>query len=154
MTETNEENTEERKYFRSHIVAIDRAIENEDWFSGFSNAVTYFEYWGYWRLHWYCLKEHIEEYGKTKYLNASSLLTILYLLKEIDANTFNKMIKVIKERNKLIHPISTDSGMTYRDTKEKDRATELLNDAKECISKVKEGVGKHNVSHPAKQTNP
>ena len=128
------------KYFRSHTAAIDNAIKKEDWFSGFSNAVTYFEYWGYWRLHWYCTREKIEEYGKTKGLSASSLLTILYLLKEVDANTFNKMGKVIKERNKLIHPISTDAGMTYKDTKEKDRATELLNDAKECITKVKEGI--------------
>jgi deoxyribodipyrimidine photolyase len=34
-----------QKYFRSHLVTIDNAIENGDWFSGFSNAVTYFEYW-------------------------------------------------------------------------------------------------------------
>lgn len=145
MSENNEAkiDAEERKYFRSHIKVIDKAIQNEDWFSGFSNAVTYFEHWGYWRLHWYCVREHIEEYGKTKYMNASSLLITLYLLKEIDANTFNKMAKVIKERNKLIHPISSESGIAYRDEKEKDRATGLLNDAKECITKVKQGILKY-----------
>lgn len=143
MTEKENLQPKKRKYFRSHEKVIDNAIKNEDWFSGFSNAVTYFEYWGYYRLHWYCIRERIEEYGKTKYLTASSLLNTLYLLKEIDANTFNKMGKIIKERNKLIHPISTNSGITYRDEKEKDRATQLLNDAKECITKVKQGILKY-----------
>jgi hypothetical protein len=52
------------------------------------------------------------------------------------------MNKTSKERNKLIHPVSTQAGMTYRDRKEKDRAIQLLEDATYCIRKLKEGIGK------------
>jgi hypothetical protein len=58
------------------------------------------------------------------------------------------------ERNKLVHPVSRNVGMTYRDEKQRDRATQLLNDAKERISKVKEGVGKHKVALLTKQLQP
>jgi hypothetical protein len=39
------------------------AIQRGDWSSTFSNAVAYFEHWGYWRLNQYCTKEniHLEE---------------------------------------------------------------------------------------------
>ena len=120
---------------------IDEAIEREDWFSAFSNAVTYFEHWGYWRLRWYCIKEKIDIKERIKHLHVSSLVLILYLLRLIDTNTFSKINKTIKERNKLVHPVSTEAGITYRDRKEKDRATQLLTDAKSCIRKLKEGIG-------------
>ena len=119
---------------------IDEASQREDWFSAFSNAVTYFEHWGYWRLHWYCIKEKIEIRERLRHLHVSTLVLVLFLLKLIDTNVFSKMSKIIKERNKLIHPVSAESGITYRHRKEKDRAIELLEDAKYCIKNVKEGI--------------
>lgn len=119
---------------------IDETIQREDWFSAFSNSVTYFEHWGYWRLHWYCIKEKIEIGERLRHLHVSTLVLVLYLLKLIDNNVFSKMSKIVKERNKLIHPVSTESGIFYRDRKEKDRAIELLEDAKYCIKTVKEGI--------------
>jgi hypothetical protein len=60
---------------------INQAIERRDWFSGFSNSVTYFEHWGYWRLKWNCIKEQIDIEEKLKHLHVSTLTLILYLLK-------------------------------------------------------------------------
>ena len=121
---------------------INEAIEREDWFSAFSNAVTYFEHWGYWRLEWYCIKKKIVLGTKLKRLHVSTLVLILYLLRLINTDTYTKMNETMKERNRLIHPISTEAGITYRDKKDKDRATEILDNAKLCIRQLKEGVGK------------
>jgi len=118
---------------------IDEAIKREDWFSGFTNSVTYFEHYGYWKLKWYCIKERINVEKKLKHLRAGTLALFLYTLKLIDTDTYSKMNKTIKERNKLVHPAI--AGITYRDRKEKDRATQLLKDAKICIRKLKEGIG-------------
>ena len=46
------------------------------------------------------------------------------------------MRKTLDERNKLIHP--GRDGIAYRYQKDKDRATELLEDAKLCIHKIRE----------------
>jgi len=121
---------------------INEAIEREDWFSAFSNAVTYFEHWGYWKLRWYCVKEEIDIKERLRNLRVSTLTVILYLLKLIDKNTFSKMITTIKERNGIIHPTSTKARITYRGKKDKNRAVQLLEDAKYCIRKLKEGIGK------------
>jgi hypothetical protein len=77
---------------------------------------------------------------KLRHLHVSTLVLVLYLLKLIDTNVFSKMNKIIHERNRLIHPVSTESGISYRDRKEKERAIELLEDAKYCIKNVKEGI--------------
>jgi len=139
--QTDGKNLSSSLYVLNPDKVIDEAIEREDWFSGFSNSVTYFEYWGYWKLRWYCIKEKIELREKLKNLHVSTLTLILYLLKLIDTDTFTKMNKTIKERNKLTHPVSTEAGITYRHKKEKDRATQLLEDAKFCIRKLREGIG-------------
>jgi len=118
---------------------IDDAIAREDWFSGFTNSVTYFEHWGYWKLRWYCIQNKVSIKTKLRNLHVSNLVLILYLLKLIDQKTYSRIYKVIKERNKLVHP--GRAGISYRDRKKKDRAVELLNDAKTCIKKLKEGIG-------------
>jgi hypothetical protein len=118
---------------------IDEAIEKKDWFLGFANSVTYLEHLGYWLLRWYCIKEKIDISDKLKNLRVSTIALILYLLKLIDMNTFTKINTIVRERNKLIHP--TQVGLSYRDRKEKERATELLKDAKLCITKLKERIG-------------
>lgn len=113
---------------------IDKAIQDEDWFSGFANAVAYLEHFGYWLLRWYCIKKKINVKRKIARLRVNTITLILYLLGLIDTRTYSMMNKTIKERNKLIHP--TIAGISYRDRKEKERATELLNDAKFCLEKL------------------
>lgn len=124
---------------------INEAIKREDWFSAFSNAVTYFEHWGYWKLRWYCIEEEIDIKERLRNLRVGTLTTILYILKLIDENTFSKMITIIKERNGIIHPTSKKGRITYRGKKEKDRAVQLLEDAKYCIRKLKEGILKERI---------
>jgi hypothetical protein len=119
---------------------IEDAIQREDWFSGFSNAVAYFEFWAYIWLWRYCQKESIHIEDKIKGLNARQLNIILHLLKLTDSNIFNKMTKTIQERNHLVHPTSTEDGLGYRHRKQRDRAKELLEDAKECTRRVREGA--------------
>jgi len=122
---------------------IDEAIKREDWFSGFTNSVTYFEHWGYWRLWWHCIQKGIDSQALEKRLkntHVSTIVLILYLLQSIDHDTYSRINKIINERNKLVHPAR--EGITYRDRKERDRAIELLNDAKACIKKLKEGIGR------------
>ena len=106
---------------------------------GFANSVSYLEHLGYWLLRWYCIKENIEVKKKLKNLRVSTIALTLYLLKLIDTNTFTKMNTIIKERNKLIHPI--ELGLSYRQQKEKEKAIKLLKDAKYCIAKFKEEIG-------------
>lgn len=124
--------------FKERLRKIDEPKNKGDWFSAFANAVTYFEHYGYWRLQAYCLKEGMNLETKLKGLRVSRITLILYLLKLIDTNTFSTMNMIIKERNKLIHP--TIAGIRYRNKKEKDRAIQLLEDAKLCLTKSKEGI--------------
>lgn len=122
---------------------IDDAIVREDWFSGFTNSVTFLEHWGYWRLRWYCTQRRIDGGAvkeRLRSLHISNLILILHLLQLIDQDTYSKISKIISERNKLVHPAR--KGISYRDRKEKDRAVELLNDAKNCIVKLKQGIGR------------
>lgn len=119
---------------------IDEAIKRKDWFSAFSNAVAYFEHWGYWRLRHYCIKEKIYEKEKIKHITVSNLVLILHLLKLIDQNTHAKMVTTIKERNKLIHPILQGEGIGYRARKEEDGAIKILENAKKCITALKEDL--------------
>jgi hypothetical protein len=121
---------------------IQDAIQREDWFSGFSNAVTFFEYWGYYRLYWYCINKKLGLEKEIKSFRVNSIITMLYLTKQIDQDTFGKIRRVIHERNKLVHPISTEAGITYRDRKEKDTAIEILESAVACIKELRKGVGK------------
>ena len=123
---------------------ISTAVEREDWFSAFTNSVTYFEHWGYWRLMWHCIKSEVDLDKKTKdkmkNLSISNLALFLYLLKSIDRGTYMMMNKIISERNRLVHP--GRKGLSYRDRKEKERAIQLLTDAKTCIGKLQENVGR------------
>jgi hypothetical protein len=116
---------------------INDAIERGDWFSGFSNSVSYFEYYGYKKLNAYCKEKDVVIDNLLKKFNIKALTITLYITGLIDQNTFNKMLKTIEERNKLIHPVGTDAGIDYRDRKQRDRAKELLEDALYCIGKLR-----------------
>lgn len=117
---------------------IDEAIETEDWFLGFASSVSYLEHLGYWLLRWYCIKEEIRISEKMERLGVSTVALVLYLLKLIDMNTFTKMNAVIKERNKLVHPVKL--GLSYRQREEKEKAIKLLEDAKYCIDRFREKI--------------
>jgi len=123
---------------------IDDAKRREDWFAAFTNSVTYFEHYGYWAIRAYCLREEVELTNKAKdslkQLNAANISLLLRILDIIDNDTYSNMKKIIEERNKFVHP--GRKGITYRDRKKKDNAIKLLNQAKECIQKIRSEIKK------------
>ena len=125
--------------FKERLEKIDSAIIEEDWFSGFALAVTYFEHYGYWAIRFYCLREKIELTNKAdeslKMLGAVQLALFLRVLKLIDNETYSRMKKIVEERNKIVHP-GRDS-ILYPDKKEKDEATMLLEQAKDCLLQIR-----------------
>lgn len=125
--------------FQKRLEKIDSAIIEEDWFSGFALAVTYFEHYGYWAIRFYCLREKIELTNKAdaslKKLGAVQLALFLRVLKLINNQTYSNMKKVVEERNKIVHP-GRDS-ILYPDKKEKDEATMLLKQAKDCLLQIR-----------------
>ena len=128
--------------FKERIRKIDEAIETENWFSGFTNAVTYFEHYGYWAIRFYCHREKITLTNKAqtsiKRLGASELALILRILELTDNRTYSNMKKIIEERNKVVHP--GRRGIRYADKKKKDEATLLLEQAKECLQIIQSTV--------------
>lgn len=129
---------------------IDECKNREDWFSAFTNSVSYFEHYGYWAIKLYCTRNNIKLTKKAidslKNLGAVNVILLLRILDAIDDDAYSNMKKIIEERNKLVHP--GRKGITYRDRKKKDNAIRLLNQAKESIkrirgtirSKLKEGI--------------
>lgn len=114
---------------------INKAIQNEDWFSGFAVAVSYFEYFGARVLKARAM--NIPSYEDIfKNMSVNTMTFILRVMNIVDEDTYNKMRTTIIERNKLVHP--ERGGVAYRHQKQKGRATQLLNDAKECIHKLEQ----------------
>jgi BMFP domain-containing protein YqiC len=132
----------ERKWKRTLTPeeVIDKAIAREDWFSAFSNAVSYFEFWSFWALESYCLKENIDVEQKLKRLPVSTLTLMLYLLKLIDFDTYSKMNIVTRERNRLVHRNIPEKIPIYDGEKKTAEATQLLEDAKQCIRNVRKEI--------------
>ena len=114
---------------------IKDAMSRNDWVGGFSIAVSYFELFGFHTLIRYCnslgkpLSKTVKD--ELKRTNVKQLVVLLFSLRLINRDTYSKMNKTIKERNKLIHFLR--GGPDYRDRKQEDRAKELLQDAIECI---------------------
>lgn len=126
--------------FQKRLRIIDHAREEEDWFSAFANAVSYFEHYGYFAIRAYCVREKVKLTGKAmeslkRNLSAGNIALLLRVLKLIDNETYSSMKKIIEERNKLVHP--GRKGIAYRDRKKKDTAIRLLNQGKECLRKIK-----------------
>ena len=118
---------------------IDDATENEDWVSAFTTAVSYFEYYGARIIKKRCESLEIPRYKDiVKNMGVSNIVLILRLLNMVDRDTYQKIRKTIQERNKLIHP--ERGGIGYRYSKQKDRARELLEDAKECIHQIRQAM--------------
>lgn len=123
---------------------IDDCKEIEDWFSGFTNAVAYFEHFGYWAIRMHCTREKIPVTNAIKKslssLSGNDIGLLLYLLKLIDAETYSEMKHVIRERNRLVHP--GRKGITYRDRKKKDNAIRLLDQSKNCIREIRNTIAR------------
>lgn len=129
--------------FEQRLRNVDDAIENEDWFSGFANAVSYFEHYGYFAIRSYCVRENVKLTRKAmeslkRNLSAGNITLLLRILKLIDNETYSSMKKIIEERNKLVHP--GRKGIAYRDRKKKNTAIRLLNQGKECMWKIKDAI--------------
>ena len=67
--------------------------------------------------------------------SAGDIALLLRILKLIDNETYSTMKKIIEERNKLVHP--GRKGITYREQKKKERAIELLTQAKQSITEIR-----------------
>jgi len=116
---------------------INEAIERNDWFSAFSNAVSYLEFWNFWAIEAYCLRENIDVGRKLERLPVSTLTLILRLLGLIDSDTFSKMNVVIKERNRLVHRNVPEKIPIYDTERQRAVVTRLFSDAKQCIRNVR-----------------
>jgi len=121
---------------------IDEYKNREDWFPAYTNSVTYFEHYGYWAIKLYCRRKDVKLTRKAteslKNLGAANTVLLLRVLNLIDNEAYSNMRKIIKERNKLVHP--GNKGITYRDRKKKDKAIRLLNQAKESIKKIRSTI--------------
>jgi len=135
---------------------IDKAIHNRDWFIGFANAVSYFEYYGTLKIKEYLdsnvistvndtekrnklkkwLKDHLGE--NFERLTAQNIAFWLYICHLIDIDTFLDITDLIVERNKLVHPARARKGIAWRYTKPEETARPLLERAKESIRKVQQ----------------
>ena len=118
--------------------AIDESKEREDWFVAFTNAVTYFEHYGYWAIKLYSARKHVKLTRKAtdslKRLSAGDIAFLLRILKLIDNEAYSNMKKIIEERNNLVHPWSKRNNLPRT---EKERAIELLNQANQSIREIR-----------------
>jgi hypothetical protein len=125
--------------FEKRLGKIDEAIVEEDWLSGFTLAVTYFEHYGYWATILHCYREKVELTNKAreslKMLGAVQLALLLRVTDLISAETYSNMKKIIEERNKIVHPAR--KSIFYADSKKRDEAVRLLTQAKECLKAIK-----------------
>ena len=119
---------------------IDEAIGRKDWLSAYSNAIAYFEMWGYWLLVYYCRNEKLYIKKRIEDLSVSNLTLVLYLLKLIDQNTFTKMTEAIRKRNAILHAGSKGESKRFLGENEQEEAIKVLENAKYCIDKLKEGT--------------
>lgn len=124
--------------FKKRLRKVDESVRNEDWFSAFTNIVTYFEHYSYWAARFYCLRQKIELTKKAeeslKRLSAADLALLIRILNLVDNETYSQMKKTIEERNKIVHP--GQKGIRYVDSKKKDEASRLLNEAGECLKTI------------------
>ena len=85
----------------SPIKTLRETVKSKEWFKGIVLSVTYFEHFGVLKL-----KEHFKgkiDEGKLKDLGVEQMIILLYGSGLIDGNTYSKMMKIRKKRNKLVH---------------------------------------------------
>ena len=118
---------------------MDMAIDRNDWLSAFAVAVGYFEYYGAEILKKRYKSLGIPELRRTvEELRVGTMAFVLRLLKIVEIDTYSKMRRIIKERNKLVHP--TRRGPAYGARKERDTAIGILDDARECLRVLREAI--------------
>ena len=110
----------------SPIKTLKEAIKNNEWFKGIVLSVTYFEHFGLLKL-----KEHFKgkiDEGKLKDLGVEQMIILLYGSGLIDGNTYSKMTKIRKKRNKLVH-----GSWTQHIELDPHDAERLIKQAIECL---------------------
>jgi len=131
---------------------INEAIKWGKWFSGFAEAVAYFEHYGTSKVRNYIdsrilqpiqdeekktsVRKQLEnDFGKRlERLGAKDIAFLLYASELIDTDTFLKMREITTWRNSLVHP--SRKGISLRYTIEARKARELLEQAISCIRKI------------------
>jgi len=120
-------------------------IENKKWFEGLILSATFFELFGFITLRTYYGEKKGETYRKRieEFLDRIGLankLLLLYLCDFICPATYTKMIKVVRERNRLVHRvrrINKDFVFQVEISEEsKEKAIELIADAIECLKEL------------------
>ncbi|MBL7167227.1 hypothetical protein ISS40_01010 [Candidatus Bathyarchaeota archaeon] len=110
------------------VKRIKDAINNEDYLSAFSSAVTYFQLFSYILLA-RKLKGKIGS-EKLEKLNVPGIIMLSHVLKIIDQPEYCTMWDVLSARNKLVHP---NEGVMHDPTDEEKRA---LSKSILCIGKL------------------
>ena len=85
----------------SPIKTLKETIKSKEWFKGIVLSVTYFEHFGLLKLREH-FNDRIDE-NKLKHLGVEQMIILLYGSGLIDGNTYSKMMKIRKKRNKLVH---------------------------------------------------
>jgi hypothetical protein len=109
---------------------IDEARSRGDYFSAFALAVNFFEYYALGILEMHFSQKIAGE--RFERLGAKDKTLLLFCSGIIDQPIHTKMMEVIKERNRLIHPQIKD-----RYEVNPAKADKLLDKAKECIKFLK-----------------
>jgi hypothetical protein len=132
-------------------IEIDKAIASKDWFNGFANCISYFEYYGLRKVNEYLINKVIapipDTIPDTKRLQAKNsiednvdrsgvkeIVFLLFTYGLIDCETFLGMNDVIKTRNDLVHPARKGIGLRY--VSDEKLMTSYLTKSKEYIRKI------------------
>jgi hypothetical protein len=131
--------------FIQPIDLLKEAIENKKWFEGLILSATFFELFGF-----ITLKTYYEvKKGKTyrtkigellKRMGLMNKILLLYLCDFIRPKTYDKMRRIVKERNNLVHRvrrINNDFAFeTEISTEDKEKAIKLTAEAIECLKEL------------------
>ena len=83
------------------IPSLEKAIEQKDWFKGIVLSVTWLERFGYQKLNEYVTSKGIKISKSLERLSLWEISLFLFGFGEIDKATYDGIINVNKERNKV-----------------------------------------------------
>ena len=113
------------------IPSLEKTIEEKDWFKGIVLSATWLERYGYQKLKEYFTSKEIKLDKSLRRLSLWKIVLFLYELEEIDKTTYDRIIKINKERNNAVH--QKENRAFFR-TKEADKKYEpLIRDAITCL---------------------
>ena len=118
-------------WHRGPIPSLENAIEEKDWFKGLVLSVTWLERFGYLKLKkCFALKE-IKSDKLLERLSLREIALFLYGLEEIDKTTYDRIIKVNKERNKAVH--QKENRAFFRSKEANKKYEPLIREAISCL---------------------